>query len=138
MPAKDILHEAVKSALRKDGWTIKNDPLHLKWGRRDFYVDLAAEKFLLAEKGDSKIAVEVKSFIGTSLMQALEQALGQFLIYRAILNRTEPERELYLAVSEEAFQGVFAEDIGQLVIEDYRIPLIVLDEEMEIIVVWKL
>lgn len=138
MPAKDILHEAVKSALRKDGWTIKNDPLHLKWGRRDFYVDLAAEKFLLAEKGNNKIAVEVKGFVGTSLMQALEQALGQFLIYRAILSRTEPERELYLAVSEEAFQGVFAEDIGQLIIEDYRIPLIVLDEEMEVIVVWKL
>ena len=31
MPARDIYHNAVKNALVKDGWTITDDPLHLKW-----------------------------------------------------------------------------------------------------------
>jgi hypothetical protein len=29
MPAKDKYHEAVKTALIKDGWTITDDPLHI-------------------------------------------------------------------------------------------------------------
>lgn len=37
MPARDAYHNAVKQALIKDGWAITNDPLHLKWGRKDMY-----------------------------------------------------------------------------------------------------
>ncbi|MHC5831800.1 MAG: element excision factor XisH family protein, partial [Nostoc sp.] len=42
MPAKDRYHENLKNALIKDGWTITDDPFHLKWGKKDLYVDLAA------------------------------------------------------------------------------------------------
>ena len=66
MPAKDIYHDTVKNALIKDGWTITDDPLSLKVGKKDIFIDLAANKLLVAEKKDKKIAVEVKSFIGTS------------------------------------------------------------------------
>ena len=41
MPARDIYHDAVKNALVKEGWIITDDPLHLKWGQKDMYVDLA-------------------------------------------------------------------------------------------------
>lgn len=40
MPAKDMYHDTVKRALVKDGWVITHDPLPLKWGRKDLYVDL--------------------------------------------------------------------------------------------------
>ena len=30
MPAKDFLHDAVRTALEKDGWTITDDPLTFK------------------------------------------------------------------------------------------------------------
>ncbi|WP_375341232.1 element excision factor XisH family protein [Plectonema radiosum] len=36
MPAKDIFHEVVKSALEKEGWRITHDPLFLltfRWVR---------------------------------------------------------------------------------------------------------
>jgi hypothetical protein len=36
MPAKDIYHDAIRSALVKDGWTITDDPFRLGWGERDF------------------------------------------------------------------------------------------------------
>lgn len=46
MPAKDIYHDTVKNALIKDGWNITNDPYILTIGRKDLFVDLAAEKLL--------------------------------------------------------------------------------------------
>jgi hypothetical protein len=76
MPARNIYHESVKKALLKDGWTITNDPLRLKWGAKDMYVDLGAEKVLTAEKGGRKIAVEIKSFIGPSELYDIENALS--------------------------------------------------------------
>ncbi len=57
MPAKDIYHDTVKRALEKDGWTITKENLHLRWGRRDAYVDIAAEKVFTAAKEGRKIAV---------------------------------------------------------------------------------
>jgi hypothetical protein len=43
MPAKDIFHNTVKSALQKEGWQITDDPLRLKWGFRELFVDLGAK-----------------------------------------------------------------------------------------------
>jgi len=79
--AKDIYHSTVKIALEKDGWTITDDPLTLKFGRRSAFVDLGAEKLFAAEKADKRIAVEVKSFISPSPVKDLEQALGQYIMY---------------------------------------------------------
>jgi hypothetical protein len=39
MTAKDIYHDTVKKALIKSGWKITHDPLVLKWGSKDLYVD---------------------------------------------------------------------------------------------------
>ncbi len=69
MSAKDIFHDNCKNALIKDGWTITDDPLSLKIGERDLFVDLGAEKLLVAEKADKKIAVEIKSFVNRSEMR---------------------------------------------------------------------
>ena len=102
MPARDKYHDCVRNALIKDGWTITKDPYTLKWGTKDLFVDLGAERILAAEKGAEKIAVEIKSFTGPSEMADLEQALGQFTLYGAILDEQEPDRKLFLAVPEHA------------------------------------
>lgn len=64
MPARGSYHEIVRKALIKDGWTITDDPLTLKFGMTELYVDLGAEKVLAAEKEGRKIVVEIKSFLG--------------------------------------------------------------------------
>jgi XisH protein len=87
MPAKDIYHNAVRNALEKDSWQITKDPFILKWGTRDLYIDLGAEKLIAAEKSGEKIAVEIKSFIGASPVTDLENALGQYILYYDILTR---------------------------------------------------
>lgn len=112
MPAKDIYHETVKKALIKEGWIITHDPLKLQWGKKDLYVDLGAERLIAAEKENCKIAVEVKSFVGRSDIDDLEKALGQYVLYRDVLSKREPDRILYVAVHEDIFENLFTEPIG--------------------------
>ncbi len=135
MPAKDIYHDAVKNALIKDGWTITNDPLRLSYGGKDVYVDLGAEKLLAAEKGEQKIAVEVKSFIGASEMDDLEKAIGQFVLYRAILAEREPQRQLFIAAPDEMLE-LFEQPLGQLLFENELARVLVFNPEKEVIVKW--
>ena len=137
MPALDIYHNAAKQALIKDGWKITHDPLHLRWGRKDMYVDLGAKRLIIAEREEQKIAVEVKSFLGVSEMQAFRDAVGQFAIYRAVLRRTYPDFILYLAIRDVVYSSFFEEPIGQILIEDENLKLVVFDAEKEEILQWK-
>ncbi len=136
MPAKDLYHDVVKKALVKDGWTITHDPYMMHLGKKDLFVDLGAEKLLAAEKNERKIAVEVKSFVGRSEVQDLRNALGQFVLYRHVLQEKEPDRELFLAVRESVFVEVFQEPIGEILIRKGEIQLIVFDKAKEEIQRW--
>jgi hypothetical protein len=136
MPAKDIYHDTVKNALTKDGWTITHDPLRLQWGPKDLYVDLGAEHLLAAAQGERKIAVEIKSFVGPSLVTDLEHALGQYILYHDIMAHVEPDRVLYLAIRRTIFLDLFAEPIGRVLLDNRRLNLIVFDPRTEVIVQW--
>ena len=136
MPAKDIYHNQVINAPTEDGWIITHDPLRLQWGPKDIYVDLGAEQMVAAEKQGRKIAVEIKSFIGPSEIEDLKNAIGQFILYRAVMQKTEPARELLLAVRQTTFLELFDEPIGKLLVESERIKLVVFDPLTEAIVQW--
>ncbi|MGK7919706.1 MAG: XisH family protein [Trichodesmium sp.] len=137
MPAKDIFHDAVKNALIKENWMITDDPLYLEFGGVDLYVDLGAEKLVGAEKNGKKIAVEIKSFIQKSVISEFHNALGQFINYRTVLKRSQPERSLYLAVSEDTYASFFTLVFTQIVVEENQVKLIIYDAEKEVIVQWK-
>lgn len=100
------------------------------------YVDLGAERLLAAEKLGQRIAVEVKSFVGTSQLHDLEEALGQFVLYHDVLTELEPQRALYLAVPFKTFADLFEEPLGQLLLKNNRAQLIVFDPREEVIVKW--
>ncbi|NES72531.1 MAG: fatty-acid synthase [Okeania sp. SIO2D1] len=136
MPAKDLYHTCVKNALIKDSWTITHDPLSLKWGKKDMYFDLGAEQLLAAHRDESKIAVEVKSFTGLSEMNDLEKAVGQYIVYHDVLSEVEPDRKLYLAVSQDVATGLFEEPLGELLLKNSRVRLVIFDPETEVIVKW--
>lgn len=136
MPARDIHHIAVRNALIKDGWIITHDPLHIKYGGFDFFVDLGAESLLGASKDGQKIAVEIKSFASASSLSEFHTATGQFVNYRLVLAQAEPERILYLAVSEYIFTNFFATPFGKLAQNTHELKLLVFDEEQEVITQW--
>ena len=136
MPAKDIYHDSVKNALIKDRWTITHDPLTLRVGRKDLFVDLGAEQFLAAEKQGRKIAVEIKSFVGASEIEDLKNAVGQYVLYQNALELMEPDRELYLAIRQKVYSELFEEVIGKLLLQKRQIKLIVFEPNNEVIVTW--
>jgi hypothetical protein len=136
MSAKDIYHDTVKTALVKDGWNITHDPLALKWGSKDLFIDIGAERLLAAEKAGEKIAVEVKSFVSPSEVDDLKNAVGQYVLYHDVLSRVEPDRILYLAIREVVFVQVFEEPIGKILLENDRIRLIIFNPETEEVVKW--
>jgi len=136
MPARDKYHYQCKAALIKDGWIVTDDPLRLEYGGRKMFVDFGAEEVLVAEKGGRKIAVEVKSFLGPSDINDLEGALGQFILYRSVMAKTDPDRQLFLAVPQLAFVELFDEPVGRLLIEEEELLLIVFDPQREEITQW--
>lgn len=136
MPAKDIYHDTVKRALQRDKWTIAHDPFPLQIGKKRLSADLGAERLIGADLGLQKIVVEVKSFLGSSDVKDLEQALDQYILYRQILNEMGIERGLYLAVSQPTFNSVFAIELGQVLLKNQVIKLLVFDDDNEVIVQW--
>jgi hypothetical protein len=110
--AKDLYHKNVREALEKEGWTITDDPLHIDLEETYIEIDLAAEMVFAAERKGKKIAVEVKSFLGKSIISEFHTVIGQFADYRDALEESEPDRILHLALPENIykhpiFQGRF-------------------------------
>lgn len=105
MPAKDLYYDAVKSALIKDSWTILADPYLIKYKDIDLYADLAAERPISVEREGQKIVVEIKSFVGRSLMTDFHLAVGQYKVYQTLLQETVPECDLYLAIDDITYNN---------------------------------
>lgn len=137
MSAKDSFHNTVRSALEKDGWTITNEPLFLQPSQRaKMKIDLGAEKLISAEKGASRIAVEVKSFVGLSTISEFHTAVGQCFNYKIALEKLEPERVLYLAVPTDIYHNFFTDSFVQEVVERLQIKLLVFGVEKQEIALW--
>lgn len=138
MSARDKFHQAVRNALEKDGWVITHDPLYLLFDQTTkIYVDLAAEKVIVAEKASRRIAVEVKTFLADSPLTAFHAALGQFLNYRIALESMSVEHILYLAVPKDVFTSFLDSGLPKRSIEHYQIKLLVYEPQTQEIVLWK-
>ena len=135
--AKHKYHQVVRTALENDGWLITDDPYKIKLGKRRGYIDLGAEKSVIAaEKKEEKIAIEIKSFLGNSDLDDFEDALGQFLIYWRALKEKEPERILYLAVPSGFYQRFFDDSFFVETARDFNVNMIVYNETNSIIEQW--
>ncbi len=49
------------------------------------------------------------------------------MLYRLLLNRVDPEREIYLAISDLTYNGIFNEPIGEVAIGDLPLQLLIVD-----------
>jgi hypothetical protein len=136
MPARDLNHETVCNALRKDGWTITDDPFVIGYGDMTLFADLGAERTLAAERDGERIVVEIKSFPGPSPVREFQAALGQYELYRGLLELTEADRQLYLAVSATVYESFFLRDAIQVILRRNRVRLIVVDLTREEIIQW--
>ncbi len=135
--AKDIFHSCVRKSLEKDGWLITADPLRIDLDETAVEIDLAAEMNLAAEKNGEKIAVEIKSFLGKSIISDFHLAIGQYLDYIAALEEIEPRRELYLAIPLDAFNHrVFQGRFIQKRLKSENVKLLIFDPSLNTIIQW--
>jgi hypothetical protein len=137
MPAKNIYHDAVIAALKADGWKVTHDPLTIRIGKRDLHIDLGAEWPVVgAEKNGDLIAVEVQSFLNLSDVRSLQEAIGQYELYRVALDQQQPDRQLYLAVPLIVYDGIFSEPLGQLAVTELHLRVLIFDPVQQQVVKW--
>jgi hypothetical protein len=133
MPAKDKYHDPVMRALGKEGWTITREQIRLDLQKRHFWVDLEAAQ----PDNAIVVLVEVKGFeTTTSIVDYLYSAVGQYVLYRAIIESSDEPKPLFMAVPLNAYQGILSEKLGELAIEVLDIKLIVFDPEREVVARW--
>lgn len=136
MPARDLYHDAVKAALIKDSWAILADPYHIKYKDINLYADLAAERPIAIEREGQKIIVEIKSFVGRSLMTDFHLAIGQYKVYQMLLQESAPEYDLYLAIDDITYQNFFQREGIEFLVKASQLKIFVVDINEQEIVQW--
>ena len=134
--ARDLIHQACKEALEKDGWRITHDPYPVKVDDVGYEIDFGAEPLLAAEKDDTKIAVEVKSFVGPSTVNEFHKAVGQFNDYYVAMEIQDPQRVLFLAIPNTVWFRFFQKPVIQKSLARIQAKIIVYNPYKNEIVQW--
>ena len=134
--ARDSIHLAVRNALEKDGWIITNDPFYVESGGIEIEIDLAAEKFIVAEKGLNQILVEIKSMKRRSLLYDFHAAIGQYIDYRGVLMDEQINRQMFLAIPDSVYQLMMTKPFYENRLKENKVNLIIVDTLIETIIQW--
>jgi hypothetical protein len=134
VPAKDRLHDTVIHALIKDGWTIVEEQYSLRLSsKRRLWIDI------YAAKASERLAVliEVKGFEDrASPIDYLADSAGKYVLYQTALEYLNRNIPLYLAVSEQGYNGILSEEVGQKIIQKLNMHLMVFNPQREEILQW--
>lgn len=125
----------MKSALLQDNWTITAEPYTIEYEEVRVFADLRAER-TDRDQGREIVVIEIKSFLHPSFIHEFETALGQYQVYRALLNVVAPECRLYLALPATVHADFFYQSAVRLLVETYNVSLPVVDTNLEVIVQW--
>jgi hypothetical protein len=136
MPAKDVYHDSVKQALINDGWTILKENYELEYQGDNLYPDFAAEKSIVATRDKERILVEVKSFLGRSFIADLQATIGQYIMYKEVVEAQNLDFKLYLAIPANLYHHNFQTPLAQLMLQKTQINLLVFDPIQEVIEQW--
>lgn len=63
-------------------------------------------------------------------------ALGQFFNYMLALKLNQPERILYLAITEDTYKDFFSDPFIQLSVSTYQVKLLIFNPSKEVIILW--
>lgn len=136
MPKQDTLHESVKNALLKDGWTITADPFIPSGGEELINDETVMERPLAAMRGKRQIIVTAKSFLGASTMMNLYGALGHTLILRSLIEENNTDEWVYIAIRDTTYARLKESAMLPFIQSHSKMPLIVVDADKEEIIEW--
>lgn len=136
MPAIDTCQPQVIRALERDGWRIHGTNVFRYHDERHIFIDIEA---VHGANGSTRqiLLAEVKCFFNESdFAREIYIAIGQYMIYRALLDKAGDSRPLYLAMPISAYQKLFDSAILQA-ISYAKMRLILVDLVKEEIIEWK-
>ena len=130
MPALDQCHEQIANALRKSGWEVDDKPYVIRLtSSRRFFIDIQAQR-----DQNEIIVVEVKCFADNQINE-LYTGIGQYLVYRSLLERKGISRSLYLAIPSTAYIQIIQELAIDIIVGE-KIKLVVVDLDQEVVEQW--
>jgi hypothetical protein len=135
VPAIDQCQQQVVRALEKDGWTLAASPETVSNIYRTVFVDM---KLTRGVNGTREVImlVEVKCFPDPkNTTPDLYASIGQYLIYRAMLEVDGKFNNIFLTIPESIFEVNFDPIVMKVILEN-EIRIIVIDLENEVIVKW--
>ncbi len=80
--------------------------------------------------------MEIKVFGGPSPVADLEQALGQYGLYRSLLKQKRERRDVFLAVALDVYEDFLGQATVRGVLADQRVKLLVFEPEQAEVVQW--
>jgi hypothetical protein len=135
MPAYDQCHDQVIRALQKEGWNINRQQVKLPFDERRLYIDLKASRGLNGRR-QTILLVEVKCFPDEKTFLAdLYTAIGQYILYRTILDSNGVSFPLYLSIP----QSVFVTQFNQIIRDacrQHQIKLVIINLDSEEVMEW--
>jgi len=135
--AKDKIHDDVVEALQKDGWHIIKEHFSIRYAEFEVSIDIAAERpAVLAEKNGRQILVEIKTFGGRSFINELQDAIGQYILYRNMLTLTNIDYELFLAIDESIYDSYFEKEAANQVVRFNQLNILVVNVKRQEVVKW--
>lgn len=136
--ANDLIHDAVVQALKNDGWHILREHFSVRYEELEIRVDIAAERpaAVLAEKDGHRILVEIKTFGGRSFIKDLQNAVGQYTIYKNILALADLNYELFLAIDESVYEVAFQQKATSRIVQLNQLRMLIVDIDNQEIVRW--
>ncbi|MFN8441445.1 MAG: element excision factor XisH family protein [Caldilineaceae bacterium] len=135
--AKDIIHDAVRNALVKDGWRIIREHFKIEYEEIEIFADLIVDRSpIIAVKDSNKLIIEIKSFAGRSFVRELQQAIGQYELYVDMIEFAQLDYELFLAVSKFVHETFLQRTAARQIIQRHKLKLVVVDTDHEEIVEW--
>jgi hypothetical protein len=135
MPALDYCHPHIVHALEKDGWVVDDREVRVRTGERTVYIDLFASRQANGSRQQILLA-EIKCFPDrNSTTRDLYIAVGQYIIYRAVLDEIGDTTTLYLVVPQTVYETIFDTAVRRA-ISDNRIKVLVINIDTERIVQW--
>ena len=102
----------------------------------DVYADLRIVKTVDETTVQRALVIEIKGFAGDSPIHSLENALGQYELYRMYLQSIAPDDKLYLAISETTYTKQFLRPSFAFIVREKRLPLLIVNTEQEVIIQW--
>lgn len=94
------------------------------WRGKPCFPDLGAERVIAAEWGTERVAVEIKSFIGQDFDIQFYETLGQYDSYYYALAELEPDRTVWIAITQQVWKEFFLLDHVQKLLNLKKIPVL--------------